>query len=256
MSKSALIIGGSSGIGSAIVEKLASASFNVCVIHRDRRQFAEQFVASCKNISMKEKVVISTFNIDGTNESKIEGFLEELDNSVFETFDLVVHALSRGNLKDLTGNGPVLSQQDFALTIDAMGINLHTWVIKLLNRNFLRDGSRILALTSEGNKKFWPGYGAVATAKAALENIAQYLAVELAEKGITVNIIQAGITDTTSLRMIPGAETLLSETADRNPFGRLTTPQDVANFVYLITLPEARWVNGALIHVDGGEHLK
>ena len=41
----------------------------------------------------------------------------------------------------------------------------------------------------------------------------------------------------------------------RNPLGRLTTPEDVANVIYLLTLDEARWVNGALIRVDGGEHV-
>ena len=88
-----------------------------------------------------------------------------------------------------------------------------------------------------------------------LENIANYLAIELAPKGITVNIIQAGVTDTPSLRLIPGSEDLISETQERNPFGRMTTPEDVSNFIYLLSLPEANWINGSLIHVDGGEHL-
>ena len=41
----------------------------------------------------------------------------------------------------------------------------------------------------------------------------------------------------------------------RNPLGRLTTPEDVANAVFLLTRPEASWINGALLHVDGGEHI-
>ena len=81
------------------------------------------------------------------------------------------------------------------------------------------------------------------------------MAVELATKGMTVNTIQAGVTDTRSLRLIPGSEDLIKETERRNPFGRMTTPEDVANFIYLLSLPEASWINGTLIHVDGGEHL-
>ena len=83
----------------------------------------------------------------------------------------------------------------------------------------------------------------------------KYLAVELAPKGIRINVLQAGVTDTPSLRMIPGVDQLITSTQQRNPLGRLTMPEDVANMVYLLTLPEADWVNGSLIHVDGGEHL-
>ena len=72
---------------------------------------------------------------------------------------------------------------------------------------------------------------------------------------MTVNIIQAGVTDTPSLRLIPGSEELIEQSKNRNPYKRLTTPEDVANTVYLLAQPEASWINGALIHVDGGEHL-
>jgi enoyl-[acyl-carrier protein] reductase I len=55
--------------------------------------------------------------------------------------------------------------------------------------------------------------------------------------------------------MIPGSEQLKNITKKRNPFKRLTTPEDVANVVYLLTLDEASWINGAIIPADGGEHI-
>lgn len=255
MGKNALIIGGSSGIGLATVKKLASEQFNVFIIHRDRRQDAAKLQEETEALSKKFSVKLKSFNIDATNEEKIDACLEEISEELKEPFNVVLHAVSRGNLKPFIGEEAKLSSQDMALTIDAMGTNFHTWISKLIDKNLISHGSRIVALTSEGNKKFWKGYGAVASAKAALENIAKYLAVELAPKGMTVNIIQAGVTDTPSLRLIPGSDQLVSETVERNPFGRMTTPEDVANFIYLLTLPEAGWVNGSLIHVDGGEHL-
>ena len=255
MRKNALVIGGSSGIGLATVKKLAQENFNVFVIHRDRRQDAASFHEALQKLSEEHGGSFKAFNADATNAEKIDMCLTEITEILDGTFHLVLHAVSRGNLKPLVGEGAKLSAQDMALTIDAMGINFHTWISRLLEKGLLIEGSRILALTSEGNKKIWEGYGAVASAKAALENIANYLAVELAPKGITVNIIQAGVTDTPSLRLIPGSETLISETEQRNPFRRMTQPEDVANFIFLLSLPEANWVNGSLIHVDGGEHL-
>ncbi|MEM7298643.1 MAG: SDR family oxidoreductase [Bacteroidota bacterium] len=254
MQKNALIIGGSSGIGLATVKKLAASKFNIYLIHRDRKKDVLQLEETLTQLSNEHAISTRSFNIDATNEEKINEFFDSFEDFKGQ-FDLILHAVSRGNLKPMTGEGPSLSSQDLALTLDAMGINLHTWISKLLDKQLIREGSRIIALTSEGNKKFWEGYGAVATAKAALETIANYLAIELAPMGIRVNIIQAGVTDTPSLRLIPGSEELIQQTANRNPFGRLTTPEDVANAIYLLTLPEASWINGTLIHVDGGEHL-
>ncbi|GAB4236126.1 MAG: SDR family oxidoreductase [Ekhidna sp.] len=253
MRKRALIIGGSSGIGLATVKKLALNSFDVVVLHRDRRQDVEKLQQELGDLSKAHNASIQSHNIDATNEEKISDFVSGQEGS--DPFDLVLHAVSRGNLKPMIETDNQLSNQDFKLTLDAMGVNLHTWVAQLANQKLISNQGRIVALTSEGNKRVWKGYGAVASAKATLETIANYLAVEMAPMGINVNIIQAGITDTPSLRMIPGSEKLIAETKSRNPFGRLTTPEDVANVIYLLTQPEAGWINGSLIHVDGGEHL-
>ncbi len=252
--KQALIIGGSSGIGLATVKKLASHGCDIIVIHRDRKQTVIELEKTCLDLSKRYNSSISNYNIDATNPEKIEECLNRINEKRI-LFDVVLHAVSRGNLKPFISDESSLSAQDLALTIDAMGTNLSYWVNALLSKALITKGSKILTLTSEGNDKFWEGYGAVALAKATLETLSKYLAVELAPKGITVNIIQAGITDTPSLRLIPGSEKLIQESKDRNPNKRLTTCEDVANVVYLLSQPEANWINGALIHVDGGEHL-
>jgi NAD(P)-dependent dehydrogenase (short-subunit alcohol dehydrogenase family) len=113
----------------------------------------------------------------------------------------------------------------------------------------------VFGLTSEGNEVAWKGYAAVAAAKVALESISRSMAVELAPHGIRSNVIQAGVTDTPALAAIPGNAHLKAAARQRNPFGRLTTPRDVANMIFLLALPEAAWVNGEVIRVDGGEHI-
>jgi NAD(P)-dependent dehydrogenase (short-subunit alcohol dehydrogenase family) len=63
------------------------------------------------------------------------------------------------------------------------------------------------------------------------------------------------VTDTPALRLIPGSARMKASARLRNPLGRLTTPADVADVICLLCTDEARWVNGALLRVDGGEHV-
>jgi NAD(P)-dependent dehydrogenase (short-subunit alcohol dehydrogenase family) len=148
-----------------------------------------------------------------------------------------------------------LDEEDLARTIHAMGTSLLGWTQGLHRRGLLAEDARVLGITSEGNELAWKGYAAVAAAKVALESISRAIAVEMAPYGVRSNIIQAGVTDTPALRLIPGSAHLKAAARRRNPFGRLTTPEDVARVIRLLTLPEAAWINGEVIRVDGGEHV-
>ncbi len=148
-----------------------------------------------------------------------------------------------------------LEEEDMARTIHAMGTSLLGWTQTLRERGLFASDARVLGLTSEGNAVAWKGYAAVAAAKVALESVSRSIAVEMAPFGIRSNIVQAGVTDTPALRVIPGSDHLKAQARIRNPFGRLTTPEDVANAIYLLCLPESAWINGAIIRVDGGERI-
>jgi NAD(P)-dependent dehydrogenase (short-subunit alcohol dehydrogenase family) len=128
-------------------------------------------------------------------------------------------------------------------------------VQELFERKLFADDARIFGLTSEGNQVAWRGYAAVAAAKATLESLARSIAVEYAPHGIRCNVIQPGITETAALAAIPGSDQMKAQARMRNPFHRLTTPIDVANAIYLLSLDDAAWMNGAVIRVDGGEHI-
>jgi NAD(P)-dependent dehydrogenase (short-subunit alcohol dehydrogenase family) len=148
-----------------------------------------------------------------------------------------------------------LDAEDFARTIHCMGTSLLDWTQDLLARGLFAEDARVFGLTSEGNAVAWKGYAAVAAAKTALESVARSIAVELAPYGVRCNVIQPGVTETPALAAIPGSAQLKAQALGRNPFGRLTRPSDVANAIFLMSLDEAAWINGALIRVDGGEHV-
>ncbi len=148
-----------------------------------------------------------------------------------------------------------LEDEDFARTVYSMGTSLVTWAQDLLRRGLFAADARVLGMTSEGNEVAWRGYAAVSAAKAALEAVARSMAVELAPFGVRTNVVQAGVTDTPALRLIPGSDRMKASARLRNPFGRLTLPEDIADFICLLCTDEARWVNGAILRVDGGEHI-
>jgi NAD(P)-dependent dehydrogenase (short-subunit alcohol dehydrogenase family) len=149
----------------------------------------------------------------------------------------------------------LIDDEDMARTIHSMGTSLLTWVQRLHAAGLFAARARVIGLTSEGNEVAWRGYAAVAAAKSVLESVSRAIAVEFGPHGIRSNILQPGVTDTPALRIIPGSARMKAGALLRNPLGRLTVPEDVANAVFLLSLDEADWINGALIRVDGGEHV-
>jgi NAD(P)-dependent dehydrogenase (short-subunit alcohol dehydrogenase family) len=152
-------------------------------------------------------------------------------------------------------DSPLLEDEDLARTVYAMGTSLATWVQDVRVRGLFASDARVLGLTSEGNEVALRGYAAVAVAKSALESVSRAMALELAPFGIRSNFLQPGVTDTPAVRVIPGSARAKAAARRRNPFGRLTTPEDVADVVCLLCTDEARWINGAIIRVDGGERI-
>ncbi|PWL38844.1 short-chain dehydrogenase [Flagellimonas aquimarina] len=255
MSKWALILGGSSGLGLATAKKLLQHGFKVIVVHRDRKSDLGHIKRSFTEISLADNTLYS-FNVDAVNPIKRSELIQEIKKLIgVEKIDVLVHSIAKGNLKPMSErNG--LNNQDFHLTIDAMAISLYDWVKSLVSEKLFSEDTRVVSFTSEGNSKTWSSYGAVSAAKAALEAITRNIALEFASVGIKANCIQAGMTDTKSFQMIPNSNVLKEQAIKRNPNNRLTAPEDVANAVYLLTLKEANWITGTVIKVDGGESLQ
>ncbi|PHQ29180.1 SDR family oxidoreductase [Leeuwenhoekiella nanhaiensis] len=253
----ALILGGSSGLGLASAKKLAEKGLNICIVHRTRRSKLGDFENEL-DAMRAFGVEVSEFNTDALSAETIQKLLDFF-RAKEGRLQLMLHSIAKGNLKPIYTDNPseaTLSGKDFMLTAEAMAVSLYDWASAFANAKLFASHGKVLAFTSEGSTKPLPNYAAVSAAKAALEAIVRSLAFELAPLKITANCIQAGVTNTESLRLIPGSELLIEQAMARNPYQRLTTAEDVANAVYLLTRPEANWINGAVIPVDGGEHLR
>ena len=180
---------------------------------------------------------------------------EQVQRAVQTLFDNGSDALCTLAAPPEYNNQMFLGIDDFIGTTHAMGSNIVEWVQDLHRRQMFAEDARVLSLTSEGNCVAWKGYAAVSAAKAVLEAVSRSMAVEFAPYGIRSNVIQAGVTDTAALRAIPGSRHISARARLRNPFGRLTKPEDVANVVFLLCADESAWINGSIIPVDGGERI-
>jgi enoyl-[acyl-carrier protein] reductase I len=253
----AIILGGSSGLGLATAKKLAKHGMNICVVHRNSRAQIQEIEKHFDEIR-EENIAFMSFNVDALNSEKREIVLSEIKeklglNGKVKT---LVHSIAKGNLKPMVSDDQqILQNDDFQITINAMAISLYDWFQAIFDKKLFADDARIISFTSEGNTKPWKNYAAVSAAKVTLEAISRNIALEFAPFGIRSNCIQAGVTNTASLNMIPDSESIKNHTLKRNPFGKLTTPDDVANVVYLLNKDEASWINGTILKVDGGESL-
>src|SRR5476651_185827 len=255
----AVILGGSSGFGLASVKKLATHGMNVAVLFREPSAQTKKAIATFAEIAAENGVEILPFNLNVLDAASRQNFIAGFNKPDKKgKVKLLLHSVARGNLKPLIADGEQseLTAEDIQMTTYAMSNSLLDWTRSVLDAELFHADGRIIGLTSEGANKYWDAYAAVAIAKASLQSLTTYMAVEFAPYGLKTNLIQAGITNTAALQKIPGSDKLMEIAKTRNPLQRMTMPRDVANAIYLLCTDEAAWINGALLHVDGGEHCR
>jgi enoyl-[acyl-carrier protein] reductase III len=257
----ALILGASSGFGAAASLALARAGCHIFGVHLDRKSTlpnVERIVGEIKALGREARF----FNINAADEERRAEAAAEMERVLQERDEVgrlrvMLHSLAFGTLKlfitDPMKDAVTKSQMD--MTLDVMGHSLIYWTQEVVGRGLMARGGRIYAMTSSGDARVLPYYGPVSAAKAALESNIRQLAAELAPLGITANSIRAGVTDTPALQKIPGSQAIKDGAIRRNPSGRLTTTEDVARAIVVLSHPDTYWMTGNVIGVDGGEEI-
>lgn len=257
----ALVLGASSGFGEATSLALARAGLNVFGVHLDRKATlanVERITGAIRGLGREAHFFnINAADADRRGEAAAE--MQRILDARGESGRLrvLLHSLAFGTLKPYLAEPmkDAVAPAQMDMTLDVMAHSLVYWTQEVVGRGLMGAGGRIFAMTSSGGTRVIPSYGPVSAAKAALESHVRQLACELAPRGITANAIRAGVTATPAAQRIPGYERLAEAARTRNPSGRMTTPDDVARAIVVLSHPDTGWMTGNVIGVDGGEDI-
>lgn len=243
--KIALVTGGSRGIGRAIALKLADMGADLAINFFRSRQKAQE--TQQEIFALGRECAIFRANINDTE--SIKKLFHEIKNKFGRLDILVANAAMAmfGKLEDFSLKG-------WEVTMDA---NAKSYFLCAQEAyKLMPKGGKIVALTSYGSQKYIPGYAALGSAKAAVETLTKYLAVEFAERGINVNCVSGGAVDTDSLKVLAQySRHIVDEYIRKTPAKRLGRPEDIANVVAFLCTQEANWIRGQTIIADGGFSL-
>jgi len=258
--KWALILGASSGFGGASAYELAKAGYNIIGVHLDRQVTMPLVTALIKKIERLGRKAVF-YNINAADQIRRDDVLDEIKEKFalkdHSKINVLIHSLAFGTLKAYVSSktDECITPAQMSMTLDVMAHSLVYWTQGLIHRDLFAEGGRIFALTSAGSSTVIPYYGAVSAAKAALEAHIRQLSAELGSRKITCNAIMAGVTDTPALKKIPGSDKMLESAKMKNPFGRLTTPEDIAKAIVMLCGEGGDWISGNVIGVDGAEYI-
>lgn len=247
----ALVTGASRGLGRNTALSIARHGGDVILTYRSQREAAEAVVAEIAALGRKALA----FQLDTGNLAEFAAFSDRLRYALRETwqretFDHLVNNAGHGDYAMI--GDTTEAQFDGLVNVHFKGVYFLTQALLPL----LADGGRIVNLSSGLTRVSYPGYGAYAAVKGAVEILTLYMAKELGSRGIAVNTVAPGAIETDfgggAVRDNPEVNRIF---ADMTALGRAGVPDDIGPMIASLLQPANRWVNAQRIEVSGGQGI-
>ena len=238
--RTALVTGGTGGMGRVIATKLAADGFDVAVAYVGDVDLADATIGEIKDQGRRG----AAFAADIADEGAVSDLFDSIDDH-FGRLDVVVHTAGINRPAALTELD--LADLDAIHRVNVRG----TFVVNQQAARRIRDGGSIVNVSSTMVRVAPPALSAYAASKSAVDTLTRILAKELRGRDITVNAVAPGPTATAAFLSSTPAEEQ-KQLAALPPLGRLGRPDDVAGVVSFLVGPSGRWVNGQVVYANGG----
>lgn len=238
--KTAIVTGASRGIGAAVAERLAKDGFTVVVNYAGDATPADALVAKIEKAAGNA----ASHKADVSDASAVRAMF---DNAVtrFGGVDVLVNNAGIMQLANIADADDAFFDRHIAINLKGVFNGLREAAKQL------RDGGRIINFSSSVVGLYQPGYAVYAATKAGVEAMTHVLSNELRGRNITVNAVAPGPTATELFLKGKSAE-VIDHLAKLAPLERLGEPNDIANVVAFLAGPDAGWINGQVLRVNGG----
>ncbi|WP_236794434.1 SDR family NAD(P)-dependent oxidoreductase [Amycolatopsis sp. GM8] len=240
---SALVTGGGTGIGRRITERLVQDGYLVTIMGRRE----EPLRATRAELGDSVSIIVGSV----TDESEIELAVELADQRA--PLRIAVLAAGTGGRPARLASMPLRSwRRVLSTNLDGAFLTLRASAARIARNG----GGSIVAVSSIAATRPHHGMAAYAISKAALEALVANGANELGDQGVRVNAIRAGIVDTDMTAGLYGDGDFVVRQLTETPIGRLGATTDLADAVSFLVGPQASWITGVCLAVDGGNHLR
>ncbi|MFI6152763.1 SDR family oxidoreductase [Kitasatospora sp. NPDC051170] len=248
--RTALVTGGSRGIGRAIAERLGRDGAVVAVGYAREKEAAAEVVEGIRAAGGRAFALPAALGWHGDAVALWEAFDERIgEHAPTGGVDIIVNNAGIGRSADLAS----LTEEGFD-EVFAVNVRAPLFIVKHgLER--LRDGGRIINISSGLARIAMPEVMAYGSTKGALDTFTLNLAKELGPRGITVNSVAPGIVDTDNTSWLHGDQEAAAWAASVSAFGRVGQPEDIAGVVAFLASDDARWVSGRVVDATGGSAL-
>ena len=245
--KTALVTGGSRGIGRAIAERLASDGAFVALHYASNDAAASDTVRSIGRSGGTAVAIRAELGIDGDLDTLFTGLLQALGG---RRLDILVNNAGTGGQ---AGSIEHVTSEQFD-RLFAVNVKAPLFIIQRA-LPLLADNGRIINISSADTRIALPDELAYSMTKGAINVLSRTLADALGMRGITVNAVAPGVTDTGKLAALEARPELKAGTEAVTALGRIGQPADIADAVAFLASDDARWITGQVIDASGGTFL-